>query len=219
MRGSIHFANSIAWWNASQPLEEGVVAEHSLVEGGHDGPGVIDADPLFRQLPPTRHRINNDENGDLGLQSGSPAIDAGLTSLLPLDLVDLDGDGNSLEPLPTDLDGNLRVWGAAPDLGAYEFGAPPVTSEPDAVRPALALLLMPNPTREDAMALLRLAAPTDARVSVFDTRGRQVLVLHEGPLSAGEHRFPIPRELPSGVYLIRASDAGGARTVPLTVVR
>ncbi|MEM7131239.1 MAG: choice-of-anchor Q domain-containing protein [Chloroflexota bacterium] len=70
---------------------------------GIDGGNNLDADPLFVQNgdpstdPPTL--------GDLHLQNGSPAIDA----------------GNSLSvSLSTDLDGNRRIQGSAVDLGAFE---------------------------------------------------------------------------------------------------
>lgn len=69
----------------------------SIVEGGWDGESNIDDDPLF---------INADE-GNLRLQSGSPAIDAGDNSVLPTDL-------------SADLAGNPRVVGGLVDMGAFE---------------------------------------------------------------------------------------------------
>jgi hypothetical protein len=68
------------------------------VQGGWDGEGNIDADPLFVDAA----------IGDLRLQAGSPAIDAGDQALLPAGIT-------------TDLDGNPRVVGANVDMGAYEF--------------------------------------------------------------------------------------------------
>src|SRR5205085_9038300 len=59
------------------------------------------------------------------LVTGSPAIDAGSSSLLPADTFDLDGDTNTAEPLPVDQRGISfsRVIGTALDIGAVE-GAP-----------------------------------------------------------------------------------------------
>lgn len=59
-------------------------------------------------------------NGDYRLTPSSPAIDAGDSSALPPDTVDLDGDGNTTEPVPLDLGGKPRVVQDRLDMGAYE---------------------------------------------------------------------------------------------------
>jgi cysteine-rich repeat protein len=64
--------------------------------GATQGGNLIDVDPLFVDAP----------NGDFHLQAGSPAINAG------------DPDAPSLPD--TDFDGNARVDGPAPDMGALE---------------------------------------------------------------------------------------------------
>lgn len=61
--------------------------------------------------------------------SGSPLIDAGHGSL-PADTLDLDNDGDTTEALPIDADGNVRIRGAAVDIGAVETGLV-VTSDLD----------------------------------------------------------------------------------------
>ena len=65
----------------------------------------------------------DDDCGDLRLHCDSPAIDAGDNSLLPPDEFDLDGDGNTTEPVPHDLDGSPRVRNSVVDMGAYEASA------------------------------------------------------------------------------------------------
>lgn len=45
----------------------------------------------------------------------------GSNGLLPADEFDIDGDGDTSEPLPLDLDGNERVVGSAVDLGPFEY--------------------------------------------------------------------------------------------------
>ncbi|MDZ7832936.1 MAG: choice-of-anchor Q domain-containing protein [Desulfobacterales bacterium] len=91
---------------------------------GRDDGNNIDADPLF----------TNPGNGDLRLQTGSPAADAGDTSALPADSHDLDGDGNTTEPIPYDRAYQPRVIGSAVDMGAYEV--------PRELCPGIYLLLM-----------------------------------------------------------------------------
>ena len=87
-----------------------VTVSYSDVQGGWAGTGNINADPLF--VDPA--------HGDLHLQAGSPAIDAGTNTF------SLPGTTNNLVP-SFDLDNNPRpVDGdgdgdATTDMGAYEF--------------------------------------------------------------------------------------------------
>lgn len=60
-------------------------------------------------------------NGNFALESISPAIDTGLLDSIPMDKYDLDEDGITNEPIPYDLDGNIRVADGAVDMGAYEY--------------------------------------------------------------------------------------------------
>jgi predicted outer membrane repeat protein len=109
---SIDIASSIFWDNGDVSIPSGnATVTYCDVQGGYAGEGNIDADPLFVGAA----------GGDLRLQAGSPCVDTGLTSALPADAFDLDGDGDTGEPIPYDLDGNDRVVGAAVDMGAYEI--------------------------------------------------------------------------------------------------
>jgi hypothetical protein len=99
--------NCILWGNDGAPI--GPIASdvtYSVIEGGYDGVGNIDADPLFVDAGA----------GDLHLQAGSPCIDAA------------DGDVAT----EFDIEGNPRIddpdtvntgVGTLPyvDMGAYEF--------------------------------------------------------------------------------------------------
>jgi hypothetical protein len=107
--------NTIIWDNSHDSLSgpPGATVEYNLIEGGWDGEGNIDADPLF--VDP--------DNGDFRLGTGSPAIDAGDNTAVP-------------EEIETDLDGNPRFVddpetedtgiGDPPivDMGAYEYQIP-----------------------------------------------------------------------------------------------
>jgi Dockerin type I domain len=50
----------------------------------------------------------------------SPALNAGSNALIPADAADLDGDGNTAEPLPFDQRGFARIFNATVDMGAFE---------------------------------------------------------------------------------------------------
>lgn len=99
------------------------VVTYTDVQGGLPGVGNIDANPLFLRSPsPGTDGIwgtDDDDYGDLQLQQGSLCIDAGINSGIPAGIL-------------TDMLGNLRIWDgngdalAVVDMGAYEYGAPPV---------------------------------------------------------------------------------------------
>lgn len=55
------------------------------------------------------------------LNIDGPAVDAADPALIPIDLIDQDGDGDLAEILSVDSAGNLRLRGAGPDLGAAEL--------------------------------------------------------------------------------------------------
>lgn len=115
---SVAVRNSILWGNqdsssTGNQVNNGsggsVTVTNSIIQGG-GFTGATNADPLFV----------NAKADDLRLKAGSPALDAGDSNLLPADIRDLDGDGNTTEKIPLDLSGNTRVVGANVDLGAYE---------------------------------------------------------------------------------------------------
>jgi len=99
-----------------------ITITYSDVQSGWPGTGNINADPLFVGLGV----------GDLRLLPASPCIDAGDNTAVPPDTPDLDGDGDTTEPIPFDLAGHQRFVdqadvpdtgnGTTPivDMGAYE---------------------------------------------------------------------------------------------------
>ncbi|MHC4086353.1 MAG: right-handed parallel beta-helix repeat-containing protein [Planctomycetota bacterium] len=116
--------NCILWSNTAPtgPQIHGgsPIVTYSDVQGGWGGAGNIDADPCFVDAN------NPDPNvWNLRLSYDSNCIDAGDTGELPPDTADLDGDGDTAEPIPFDLDGNNRVWNGTVDMGAYEYLIPP----------------------------------------------------------------------------------------------
>lgn len=139
IRNNIVWRNKTIWYHEIYP--DAPVADpsdydigYNNIQGGWEGQGNIDVDPLF--VDP--------DNGDFHLQAGSPCIDAGDNTAVAPDTADLDGDGNTTEPIPWDLDSNLRFVddpstvdtgnGTPPivDMGAYEFGSYRIPGDFDA---------------------------------------------------------------------------------------
>ncbi|MEM1042705.1 MAG: T9SS type A sorting domain-containing protein [Bacteroidota bacterium] len=102
----------------------------SLVQGVETGQGIREgeivneggnfvADPLFTDADGP-DGIAGTLDDDLTLLAASPAVDEGNQTMLPDDTADLDGDGNTNEPLSLDFAGNPRVDGLGVDIGAFE---------------------------------------------------------------------------------------------------
>jgi hypothetical protein len=128
-------ANCILWGNADAGgmdesaqihVDSGApVVTYSLIQGlvlggdFDDGTNIGD-DPLFLdELGPDGTPGTGDE--DLRLGIASPAIDAADNTAVPPDAGDLDGDGDTTEPIPFDLDGNPRF---VDDPGVDDTGNP-----------------------------------------------------------------------------------------------
>ena len=109
------------------------LSSHSSLVGVGDGTGLVDgvdgnlvgssSTPLDPQLGPLA------DNGGFtlthALLEGSPAIDAGDVGLIAADIADIDGDGDTSEPIPFDQRGAgfQRVGGTQVDIGAVELQA------------------------------------------------------------------------------------------------
>lgn len=142
--------NSVFWNDTPNEIHANyadLIVDYSDVQGGsasvvleHDstldwGSGNINMNPNFTF------------DGNYRLKNGSPCIDAGNSNSVPSDTPDLDEDGSTTEPIPLDLDGNLRFLDdpntidtgtsatALPvvDIGAYEYAGEPMCAdyEPD----------------------------------------------------------------------------------------
>ena len=119
------------------------------------------------------------------------------------------------------IEAGAEVAGAAPGLAEASIVSSAKTNGSGGVAEGLRLSVWPNPSA--GVATVALALPEDAdaeaRVVVYDARGREVAVLHEGSLAAGAHRLRMSATLPSGTYLVRAQLGDAVLTRTLTVLR
>jgi parallel beta-helix repeat protein/predicted outer membrane repeat protein len=126
--------NSVIWGNIPEAIytSSGTPnVNYCNVEGNWAGTGNIDSDPYFIDPDGPDNVPDTWIDNDYRLTFGSPCIDAGDNTAVPTDIADLDGDGNVVELLPYDHDGQPRFVddymadngnGVSPicDMGAYE---------------------------------------------------------------------------------------------------
>ncbi len=140
--GTATVTNCILWDNTA-PMGAQIyndwagsaTVRYSDIQRGWPGEGNIDEDPCFVN-PNGPDGISGTEDDNLRLLPFSLCIDAGNSTAIPIDTMDLDGDGNTTERIPLDLDMNPRFVDVPPpggtgvndppdyneivDMGAYE---------------------------------------------------------------------------------------------------
>jgi hypothetical protein len=89
------------------------------------GTNICVADPLFAD-PDGDDDICGTADDNLRLTSGSPCIDEGDDTAVPVDILDVDGNGDFAEQIPLDLGRADRFMNKTcglgqVDMGAYEF--------------------------------------------------------------------------------------------------
>ncbi len=171
-RSNTPIRNSIFWENVGQAIYGGHVdIFDSLVQGGCPENStctglLLDTDPRFIRSPNSGdgdwHSLADNDYGDLRLQAGSPAIDAGSASWLPDDIT-------------TDMKANPRIIGGAVDLGAHEaFGLKIGNSvTPDSIGPGTAItytLYFHNYQDTDTVTGIRLSDHIPQEVLITDVK-------------------------------------------------
>jgi len=99
--------NTILWANSPNEIylldsTITITITYSNIQGGWEGEGNIDADPLFVDA----------DNGDYYLQSGSPCLSTGT--------MEWTYEGTTYHAPDTDIEGHQRPLGSGIDMGAYE---------------------------------------------------------------------------------------------------
>ncbi len=213
---TVRFINSIIWdntkdeqisvpWELPSNPKATLIFSNSIIKGGLDGivayyPSsemkadiftegeLYEFDPLF--IDP--------ENGDFHLQENSPAIDTGTAYF--------EWDGEIILDLQPE-----EYYGAAPDIGAYEYD-PTVSVETSELFPQTAHLLnpSPNPFNPSTTISFTLSEPSVIVLSIYNINGQHVTDLASGQFAAGVHSAVWNAEgMASGVYFC-VLDTGGA---------
>ena len=196
---SIDLVNSIMWNNSHSEIyvfiTGSVTAAHSNIYGERD---YIGGENL--ELNWLDHNLNLDPsfmdplNGDYRLQVGSPCIDAGVQDTLFV----YNGGQDTLFISP------IEYFGAAPDIGAFEYNPLDIERDKAADIPDRYELWQNHPNPFNATTVIEFSLPKDERVKIvlYNLLGQSVDTIVDQKLSAGRHHIRIPAEnLSSGVYL------------------
>ena len=162
--------------------------------------------------------------GVLGAVSGAAPVLTGIVALM-LE-ADPDLDAAEVKSILQDTAREDAFTGSTPNptwghgkvdaLAAVQAVEAATSGEAEAAEGRLALSVAPNPSRRPGVRLA-LGAAGPVHVGVYDVLGREVRLLHDGPLTDGAE-WVLP-DLAPGLYVVRARTPDHVVGRPLTVVR
>jgi hypothetical protein len=181
---------------------------YSNIEGGWEGEGNIDEDPLFA------------DSLDYFLSDQSPCIDTGDPDSVFYDLEDPDNPGYALLPSL----GTIRN-----DMGAYGGpGAPGwipnsvKENQPSEPLPFDFILYPVYPNPFNSISIIRFSVRSQVNVSlkIYDLIGREVKKLTDGSYSAGKHKLLFDAgNLASGMYFVQMETETGSKTRKILLLK
>ncbi len=174
------------------------------IQGGWEGEGNIDVDPLFRDPENGDFHLRAIECGDAG---DSPCIDAGDPTIFD-SIIDCD----------------WGLGGERSDMGAYGGNAePPTDIETDeAGLPAQFALSQnyPNPFNASTTIQYSLLEASQVKIEIYDILGRKVETLVQGEQPAGYHQVIWDAsDQSSGVYFYRIQTGKNVETKKMVLLK
>jgi hypothetical protein len=200
--------NTIIWENwmgSSIPDDTSFLdVTYSDIQGGWEGEGNIDIDPLFRNPNFSDFHLMSTACGD---PNDSPCIDTGNPAII-----------DSL------LDCSWGLGTILSDIGAYGGGDSAtvgITDQPPRVPNRFALLQnYPNPFNARTIIRYSLPLDSDVTIEIYDILGRNVETLVSGYRSAGPHSITWDAEdVPSGVYFARLETENAPENVKMVLLK
>jgi hypothetical protein len=189
--------NTIMWNNSPDEVNQDEISNpvitYSNIQGGWQGEGNIDTDPLFRNVTVNDFHLMSTDCGD---PYDSPCIDTG-------------------NPIFRDslLDCSWGLGDLRSDMGAYGGGDSVAVNvySGNSLLPAEFMLLQnyPNPFNAITTIEFILEKSRDVNLTVYNLLGQKIRTITEGKLRSGVHRFDFDASsLSSGAYfyMLRAGD-------------
>jgi hypothetical protein len=134
-----------------------------------------------------------------------------------------DGSADVVLPLTQTTQGRILIVSVGNvfyDVNNANFTVAGIVANEEQAADATGLsAVAPNPATGTASFSLRSASTEAVTVAVYDALGRQVAVLHDGPVGVEEAFTVDVSRLPAGVYVVRAAGGAVRSTQRFTVVR
>jgi parallel beta-helix repeat protein len=208
----LSIVNSILYFNQDSAGTEiflggfsSVTASYSDIQGGWEGQGNLDTDPLFRDMSGGDYHLQSQMCGD---ENDSPLIDAGSPDYADFLLSCNWGLGTELS-----------------DMGAYGGQGIPtgVEDEQAAVIPDAFTLSQnyPNPFNASTTISYQLPEASSVTLDIYDMLGRKIeTLINNRPNSAGEHRITWDASgHSSGTYFYRLEVDGHSSTSKMLLIK
>ncbi len=199
--------NCILWNNLPQEIifnYGSVTVTYSDIQGGWEGEGNIDEDPLF---------VGTGEH-PLMLQDLSPCVNAGIPDTTGLNLPEFD------------LAGNPRVYGGRIDMGAYENQNVIVGADEDLI-PLITKLNQnyPNPFNPETTINYSLKEDSKVSLNIYNIKGQKVNQLVSDQLSIGQHsviwngKDNNGKSVSSGIYFYKLKTENYEKTKKMILLK
>ncbi|AXJ01451.1 Concanavalin A-like lectin/glucanases superfamily protein [Cyclonatronum proteinivorum] len=198
--GTVHIRNSILWGREGLNHPENIYSViyagsgtvlNSILEANCSGGIACDQNSLADPLLDAALRITDES---------SPAVGFGNVAAIPSDIDDLNGNGNTTEPLPYDAAGNPRIVSGTTDAGAFQTPFGGINASPAAASPG------------QQVELSFPAANTTTGVLI-----NGLPALNLTALAANRIRFTIPEGATTGLLDIVTPDQTFSTAEPLVV--
>jgi len=203
--------NSILWADSAYLgnevyIDTGAVPiiMYSNIQGGWEGQGNIDTDPLFRDPANGDFHLMSTECGD---PYDSPCIDSGSPAII-----------DSL------LDCSWGLGTILSDMGAYgggDSGTVGIDNYIDLIPKQIALLQSyPNPFNAATSINFTLPEPSNIVIEIYNILGQRVEGLFDGSKPAGSHSVIWNATgVPSGVYFARMVRENGSQNAKMALLK
>jgi hypothetical protein len=196
---------------------DGLMLIHSNIQGGWEGKGNIDADPLF--IDPN--------NYDFHLQPNSPCIDQGNPDSQYNDPEDPDNPGYALYPAMGTVRNDMGAYGGPGAAGGDFVNAVESKIEELANIPQSFELFQnyPNPFNPVTTIKYELPRPSEVTIIVHNMLGQVVRILAQGKQPAGYYSISwdgkdnLGQPVASGVYLYSLRTKDLIKTHKMAIIR